>query len=310
MGTTTEGDQPAATAPNTVESSWPNGGGGKGGKGGGRGRCAVELRIPDSPARRSWDLVICLLALFSLVFFPFVAAFAHTRAAFPLSMLLLGWGVDVVFAVDIALCMRTFFYQYSGDLCMEPRRIRRHYLAKWLTTDILGTLAWPVEMALLVMQHTSASPHPMSGESSAFRCAQLLRLCRLAKIIRFESTHYIYVPLYRVAQLFGTFCTAVHITACLLHMCFGGFPPVAPGSGAVLGDIGADAAKLSSEIGGDEGDEWFAACAAQRSAVQGGVFPRGTSECYIEAVYLALLMIVGEDSRPLTPTRQVGRVRR
>jgi hypothetical protein len=111
---------------------------------GSENRFCVELRIPDSPTRRNWDLALYALVPFTIFFFSFTAAFS-SWLGFP--SLAAGYAVDVAFCVDMVLCSRTFFYQYSGDLCTDPALCRKNYATgSRALTDLLGCIPLPIEV--------------------------------------------------------------------------------------------------------------------------------------------------------------------
>ena len=77
----------------------------------------AQLRVPDSPTRRRWDLMIYVLVLYTVFYFSFSSAFA---SAFPLPVLGSDYAVDCMFALDMLLNSRSFFYLYVSPLRDPP----------------------------------------------------------------------------------------------------------------------------------------------------------------------------------------------
>lgn len=158
----------------------------------------AQLRVPDSPTRRRWDLLIYVLVLYTVFYFPFSSAFA---AAFPLPVLASDFAVDFMFVLDMLLNSRSFFYLYSGDLCTERLQVRHHYLTGWLFVDLVGTIPAVIEVVLLLVLSSNSNGGASSapgggggGVPQAFRLVRLLRLAQISKLLRFEKRHYTYLP--------------------------------------------------------------------------------------------------------------------
>jgi hypothetical protein len=241
----------------------------------------AQLRVPDSQARRRWDLIVYGLVIYTVFYFSFSSAFA---SSFRLdATLAVEYVVDFVFGLDIALSASSFFYLYSGDLCTDPALMRRNYLTGGMLIDVVGTTPVPAELALLLLGGEAAR----RSSQQVFRLVRLLRLLRISKLPRFERRHYTYLPGLRVAQLFLSFYAVVHVVACVSYLLFAsraasteGTPP----SEAPLDDP-STASGLESPSPTDDDSGWLNDDEAGSS----------TSERYVDALYVSLLIVVGED---------------
>eukprot|EP01043_Picozoa_sp_COSAG02_P056963 COSAG02_NODE_6839_length_3333_cov_23.587199_2_plen_602_part_01 len=238
----------------------------------------AQLRVPDSHTRRKWDMIIYVLVIYTLFHFSFSSAFV---VSFGLdASLAVEYSIDFIFALDIALSTRSFFYLYSGDLCTEPAQMQRSYLTNGMVFDVIGFIPAPAELILLLLDGDDGR---RSGQR-AFRLVRLLRLLRISKLPRFEKSHYTYLPGLRVMQLFMSFYAVVHVIACVMYLLFAGRPDSFPAG--VFPE--APPPPVLSQEGRDE--RWL----------NDDVVMSSTSERYIDALYISLLIVVGEDSYPTT----------
>lgn len=240
----------------------------------------ARLRVPDSHTRRRWDMVIYALVIYTLFHFPFSSAFA---VSFRLdTSLAVEYSIDFMFALDIALSARSFFYLYSGDICTEPAKMQRNYLTSGMVFDVFGIIPAPVELSLLLLGDNGSR---RSGQW-AFRLVRLLRLLRISKLPRFEKCHYTYLPGLRVTQLFVSFYAVVHVIACIMYLLFARKPDSFPADAA--GVLAPPSPPILSQEESD--DRWL----------NDDVVMSSTLERYIDALYVSLLIVVGEDSYPMT----------
>ena len=177
------------------------------------------------------------------------------------------------------ISLRADFYIYSGDLCVDSRKVRRNYLTGWMFIDALGSLPVFLEVALLLF---ADGDDPVA----AFRYIRMLRLARISKLVRFEKSHYTYLPGLRVGQLFCSFFGVVHIIACVMYLLFArrggtGGPGMLP--------HGLDENATIPGSGGWLNDDEVA---------------YSVSERYADAIYISLLIVVGEDSYPRTSAQR------
>ena len=242
----------------------------------------AQLRVPDSQTRRRWDLAIYALVIYTLFYFSFSSAFA-VSFGFD-SSLAVEYSIDIAFALDIALSSRSFFYLYSGDLCTDTAEMQRNYLTGGMLFDVIGIVPAPVELMLLLL---SGDPSRRTNQG-AFRLVRLLRLMRISKLPRFEKSHYTYLPGLRVAQLFLSFYAVVHVVACVMYLVFATRPDSFAGDPAEVFAEAPPSPVLPLQEEHD--DRWL----------NDDVVTSSTSERYIDALYVSLLIVVGEDSYPRT----------
>ena len=75
------------------------------------------LRVPDSPTRRRWDMLLYLLVLYSVFYFSFTSAFLLSFRAADLAG---GYLVDCIFMLDIALNLHTCEFRSFAALAAQP----------------------------------------------------------------------------------------------------------------------------------------------------------------------------------------------
>ena len=94
--------------------------------------------MPENNFKRTWNLIIALLLVYTAVFVPIRVAFFDEVSTF---VLILETMVDSVFIADIVL---TFFTAIEKLNTIEVRhsKIASEYLKSWFWFDLVASIPW------------------------------------------------------------------------------------------------------------------------------------------------------------------------
>ena len=117
------------------------------------------IRVPDSELRARWDIAVVGLVGYTLMMVPYSSAFLATLGG---SLLAVDYTIDAIFLVDIALNVRTYQYEHSGDLITDGAAVAKMYLSGWFAIDAVAALPTFIELAALA----GASERPGGAAAS------------------------------------------------------------------------------------------------------------------------------------------------
>lgn len=126
--------------------------------------------LPDNPYKKTWDLVIAFLILYSSIITPYEIAFSEKNGTNWFEIL-----IDILLAIDIVL---TFFSAYTDDeenLVKNHKKIIQRYLRSWFAVDLISVL--PVSYFL-------NSNSRLSGLTKLSKLPKMYRLVKLTKLLR------------------------------------------------------------------------------------------------------------------------------
>ena len=220
---------------------------------------------PEDPKKLRWDAFVCLLVLWQAWALPVHVAFKGARGESP------GWVafdvvIDCVFIADLALCFRTAYVTISGELVVAPPRIALHYVrSNWIWVDL------PASIPFDWFAFGAASRGSLL---SILKCARLLRIGRLVKMIHLSFK---FTGAWRIIRLFIWFALCAHWTGCIFYL----------------------VCEYEIETGAG-GTTWSEAEGLNHAAV-GDAWQLP----YCRALYLGLLILIGEDTAPRTQVELV-----
>ena len=145
--------------------------------------------LPILNCRVYWDLGMLVILMLNVILLPVAIAFFQD-AVHP------GWLTfncisDLIFFLDIVLNFWTGVITDENTVILELRQVRKLYVKKWLTLDIISI--FPFDYIVLVIFETSDSVQSQIAHASLalrlFRLVKLLSLLRLFRVVRF--LHYL-----------------------------------------------------------------------------------------------------------------------
>jgi CRP-like cAMP-binding protein len=167
------------------------------------------LSIQDSRLTR-WNILICILAIWSVLSAPFVSAFAHKlgkeRGLMALALL-----TDSVYVFDVFLNFRTsFINRHTGDEIFNPSEIAKHYLVSMkLILDILAS--FPFDYIVYAID-------PSSSAHRILAFLRIIRVYRLQKLLMYLRARDEVKQLMKFIQLLVYLIMYVHVVGCVWFM--------------------------------------------------------------------------------------------
>lgn len=164
------------------------------------------ILLPTSTTRTSWDWLMVVLVLYSLINTPLQICFADSYEM-PVALYAFNAIVDFCFIFDVALNFRTAFYEQKLlSPVLEPRQIARNYIYGkhgW------GGWFWPDLIAAIPFDWVH---HDEARASAWLSFAKLGRLFRLSRIVKkfdqLMSAHAVRVSNFLILLLLCTHCMA------------------------------------------------------------------------------------------------------
>ena len=168
----------------------------------------MKIIKENSVFRMSWDLLVLLLIIISLIIIPFHVAFQHKIS---LVNSLVIYIIDIFFIVDIFINFHTSYKCKGIEITDKSSTIKR-YFKTFFTLDILASV--PFDLFFLLIY-----PNTSSGISLVllFRMMRFLRFFKLFIIFkRWESLSWINPGYIRIGKFYSIVLLLVHWISCLM----------------------------------------------------------------------------------------------
>ena len=179
------------------------------------GNCFIRS---NSRFRKSWDLWLSLLILYSCIIIPY-------RVGFDVDTSALGWTleslvIDVFFAIDLVLNFFTFESDKWGHRSTTFRSNSWRYLRTWFLIDFFSTI--PFDQLLGVITDIDKNAVRTIKLVRVVRLTRLLKLVRLLKLRKsavqvFSKSHTIQHAVWRIIKLLFSVLFLAHLLACFWH---------------------------------------------------------------------------------------------
>lgn len=177
---------------------------------------------PTHPVRAGWDVVLAVFVIYSILVVPMRIGF-DLQADKESFIFWFEVCIDFFFLTDIVVNTRTAYFDSSGLLVTDQRKIAWNYAKGWFIIDFSSSI--PIDLILLATESSAADQNDGSGASKEVKLTKIikgLRLVRMVKLLRLlKITKYL-----KVAQeelqvnpaIIQLFALAVK-TLFLMHLC-------------------------------------------------------------------------------------------
>ena len=185
---------------------------------------------PDSTFKSLWDTVQVLSLLYIGIMVPLRLCFSDLKELSPPDRLF--WAeaaMDFLFIVDVVVNFRTAAYTQYGDIEVDRTVLAKQYIRSWFLIDVVACL--PLRYVVLVTESVSKQQDPGGGTSTStgFKALKILRLLRLAKMLRLgamvqkiknndQANGTKLYPVVRVLILVLIICFIAHVFACAWYV--------------------------------------------------------------------------------------------
>ncbi|DBA03506.1 TPA: hypothetical protein N0F65_011407 [Lagenidium giganteum] len=167
---------------------------------------------PDGNFKRRWDICISALLLYCAMSVPFEISFLGEEIFRHPNLLIAEAFVEVAFAIDILINLRTGFYDDSGCLVMDQMRIAEAYMKSWLCIDLLSVFPVSQIISTLVINQSGSRQFILVRVVRLFKLARLLKLIRTFS--RVEQTAGSRQMMARVLRLIYRAIFSAHVLTC------------------------------------------------------------------------------------------------
>eukprot|EP00931_Biecheleriopsis_adriatica_P055558 TRINITY_DN32880_c0_g2_i1.p1 TRINITY_DN32880_c0_g2~~TRINITY_DN32880_c0_g2_i1.p1 ORF type:complete len:1355 (-),score=283.65 TRINITY_DN32880_c0_g2_i1:72-4136(-) len=134
--------------------------------------------IPPNHRRKlCWDVAVGILIVYSVLIIPLRICFDIEADAVATGFDVF---VDIMFAIDMALCFRTGIQLPDGSVHTVPSHIVKKYLLSWFTIDFLST--FPVDRVVEAIAGDGSGN--IGTQTRALKMIRMVRLVRLLKLAR------------------------------------------------------------------------------------------------------------------------------
>ena len=185
--------------------------------------------MPNGSFRKYWDLITCLLLLYTALFTPVQMAFLSEEYSFSnikewLFIFAIDRVVDFVFFVDIFVNFRSAYVMQNGLTVFDARDVAWRYVKSWFAVDFISIL--PFELLEFVDFSDGTGEGGINASTlRSIKLIRLLRLLKLAKVIRasrimkrFEANMSIKFGWIRLIKFVVGLCGIAHWNACIWFM--------------------------------------------------------------------------------------------
>lgn len=158
---------------------------------------------PDGQFRRTWDLGILILVMYSSTWEPYKAAYLGDKMA------IWEWLLDMCYWADIVLTFFTGYMDNGYQMIKDKKLIAKRYFKFWFWLDILATFPWDYAVLLFI-------PDFDAELLRMVRMIRVLRLLRASRIIhRLTASWTIHTSFVEAAKFFMYATVIAHLLACM-----------------------------------------------------------------------------------------------
>jgi len=234
---------------------------------------------PDMRLRVSWDFFMLAMLAYVCVSVPLVICFVEEQstphAVFDLI-------VDALFILDIVLNFRTAFFTKARTLCTDLQQISVRYYRSWFLPDVVSSI--PVQMIFMI--------EPSASQFIALKLVRLIKIGRLSRVGRIKALRdlqyngVLHPAAFQLVKLLVLYFFVLHMVACFYwYVAVNSLGPEQHGPDC--DDFTKDQGRIAA----------WSMCAAVTSS--------GLGRQYSRAFFTAVLIMVGGDTFPTTPSEEV-----
>ncbi|OMJ89843.1 hypothetical protein SteCoe_7925 [Stentor coeruleus] len=175
------------------------------------------LFYPDSFYMKIWYIGIFIFLIYTAIFMPIHFCFQTVNDP---SWLIINTIIDLFFILDVFVNFNTSYYEITGKLITNRKKISVNYLKTWFTVDLISS--FPIQ--LLEDSGVTSSNHYLR----LIRFNRVYRLFSLFKLLRFMKTSYhtkkfLSLKIYsevsiKFLNFFLATCVLIHILGCIWIM--------------------------------------------------------------------------------------------
>ncbi|KAG2446601.1 hypothetical protein HYH02_008586, partial [Chlamydomonas schloesseri] len=174
----------------------------------------LPILNPDTRAKRTWDLVVMSMVVWTAVTVPLSVSFGmpHTTP----------WDVadyimTVLFGVDLLINFRTAYYNHQGELIRDSSAIAANYMKMWFWIDLVGTV--PFDSFVIGVGLVDPNNSSDNSAMAALGFLKAPRMLRLGRLLRFLDS-FKNAKIFRIVQLFLAMILISHWLACIWYMMY------------------------------------------------------------------------------------------
>ena len=169
---------------------------------------------PQSTGRVTWDLVLGIPILYSVLIIPYRLGFDHEATGF---FYWLDISIDCMFGIDIILNFMTGYYDDQELLVTDVGLIAKNYVRGWFPIDFVSTVPFDL-LAEVVLGSSGSSAFKIIKIIRLLRLLKLARLKKLAKIVNdIEEAINMNAAMVRLLRLLFNIVFVSHMLACMWY---------------------------------------------------------------------------------------------
>jgi len=218
--------------------------------------------------KKTWTLGVLLLVVFSTIIIPMEFAFPNETFT-PDAIATI---IDIIFIIDVVLSFRTAYTDANGEEVFDKESIKRNYMKTWFSIDLIA--CFPLELLVSLWNNQQNSAQKDDAKAKILlRLLKFPRLLRMGRLFKYLERMK-YAGCWRIFRLILGLVIVAHWTACVFY------------------------ALLQDEFTTHDGQTWDLYVEDYNNRV-------GTGDQYINALYAALSMLIGEGVDPNTPLQKM-----
>jgi len=216
--------------------------------------------------KKIWTLSVLLLVIYSAIIIPLEFAFPGEIFLSDVASTV----IDIIFIFDVVLSFRTTYVDPNGDEVFDKTLIKENYLKTWFPIDLMA--CFPLELIVTLFSDGKNDAGNVSA-TILLRLLKFPRLLRMGRIFKYLERMK-YAGCWRIFRLVIGLILIAHWTGCFFYLL------------------------LNNEYFVQGVRSWELYEEDQNNRV-------GTLEQYVNALYTALSMLIGEGIDPNTSIQKV-----
>ena len=133
---------------------------------------------PDSWFKRTWNIILMVILLYTAIIMPFRIAFENV--VFWDAWTVIEFIIDGTFLTDVILTFFSMYYKSDGRLISNRSKILKNYVCGWFVLDIFACIPF----SIVDYFDQSSSNMPQGKYNNLFRLIRVPRMYKLFRVVR------------------------------------------------------------------------------------------------------------------------------
>jgi hypothetical protein len=170
--------------------------------------------------KRTWTIVVLLLVCFTTIMIPLDFAFPDMNKDDPdgaAGLNAFGYVVDIIFIIDVILTANTAFIDTNGEENFNKNDIRKNYFKLWFWIDVIACFPLEIIIQLGNAGNGSGNADNDTRAKVLLRLLKIPRLLRIGRIFKYLE-RFKYAGCWKIFRLILGLVILAHWIGCMFYM--------------------------------------------------------------------------------------------